>query len=363
MNVSIYNKKELTNYKNEVEAIFEKYGTDISNLQEIRTDLGNVLEALLSYLTQCQETRKDNKPASVHSIKTYLYKIGIDNIKLIFGKDFYNENLKFSFKKITDSINNESNKLRLESKATERQNGFDFAPENYFTFAENWAKIKIVNPNDRKETKLFYQKLVGLIGLTGRRPMEIIKKGNFRKPKSYEVEPNQISKLEYCVYFDGQAKKRDIEFSGFVIELPILAEKFLQYFEEFRTAMNEKRATSALNNLRYSNLTESQLHNSTAKYVSKYTTEFNELGDFWKSEIEFNAKTMRAVYAFLTVKNQILSGFFGDEIRENFALTGLVFGFSSQEITLQMSQLLGHEDDNTIKHYINAGFDKIKFSK
>lgn len=146
---------------------------------------------------------------------------------------------------------------------------------------------------------------VGLIAVTGRRPVEILARGSFK----IESELPEYLKPGYFLKFKGQAKKRDYDIPEdekleYRIGCLVPAEFFLEAFERFRSMPETKEILALLKAETekgtepeiINDAIESKRGNSLRRVVS---TEFSPFLPARFGETELNNKALRAVYVRL----------------------------------------------------------------
>jgi len=169
-----------------------------------------------------------------------------------------------------------------------------------------------VNPNQYLETasKLLlsddpHELAVGLIAVTGRRPVEILARGKF----SLETDLPDYLTEGYFLAFKGQAKKRDYDIPEeekleYRIGCLVPAEFFLEAFERFRQ-MPETKEILALLKSETDKGTEPEEINAmidSRRNGSLIPVVKREFGTFLPArfgETELNNKALRAVYVRL----------------------------------------------------------------
>ena len=169
-----------------------------------------------------------------------------------------------------------------------------------------------VNPNQYLETasKLLlsddpHELAVGLIAVTGRRPVEILARGRF----SLETDLPDYLTEGYFLAFKGQAKKRDYDIPEeekleYRIGCLVPAEFFLEAFERFRQ-MPETKEILALLKSETDKGTEPEEINAmvdSRRNGSLIPVVKREFGTFLPArfgETELNNKALRAVYVRL----------------------------------------------------------------
>ena len=210
-----------------------------------------------------------------------------------------------------------------------KADGTDWLRHLHFKFAsltpEQWTEINSgdsklqrlqhgtqINPATYLETasKLLlasdpHQIAVGLIAVTGRRPIEMLARGKF----TAESEALDYLKPEYQIHFSGQAKKRDYnvpesEKASFTISTLVPAQFVLDAFKRLRKMPESKDLLQVIkshgDDYRKAN---DEIHSRRNKSLNRVVKEyFNPVLPARYGEDEDACKTLRAAYLTLATE-------------------------------------------------------------